>query len=370
MSDSKTTPSESDILDWLQELGTGFPPVLIRLISRGPVQISPQKRVNTDAIVDVSWQNQTFRFAAELKSLSTPKAIQAAIDQAKSYARVLKVAPLVVTPYLSEDNLTRLELEKASGLDLCGNGLLQVPGRLMVRRSGEPNNYPRGAKIQNVYRGISSLVSRTFLLRPEYETAQNLLAEIWSRGAKATASTVSKVCSALAEDLIIERERKQQSTQLRLIQPEKLLGALAKNFEPVRIQKRLIGQCSLMDRDLLNALVDWQKKGNQKIVRTGVASTDEYATMLREPIARFYCTGLASLAKYLGSALTETSRFPSVEFSETQDATVYFDMRDALSASPIQCYLELQAGDKREQETATQVRNTLLKGLPNRNSRA
>jgi hypothetical protein len=57
-------------------------------------------------------------------------------------------------------------------------------------------------------------------------------------------------------------------------------------------------------------------------------------------------------------------RFPNLELVETEDETVYFDARkkeDFWWASPVQVYLELMAGDKRDRETAEQVRSLLLK---------
>jgi hypothetical protein len=39
---------------------------------------------------------------------------------------------------------------------------------------------------------------------------------------------------------------------------------------------------------------------------------------------------------------------------------VYFDRRPGLVASPIQAYLELARGDKREKKTADQVRRVIL----------
>ena len=82
--------------------------------------------------------------------------------------------------------------------------------------------------------------------------------------------------------------------------------------------------------------------------------------MVREPLQSFYCSSLESLLKRLGSDLEETSRFPDVEFLETDEDFVYFDARDNLAASPVQVYLELMRGDKREQETAEQVRKAIL----------
>ena len=93
---------------------------------------------------------------------------------------------------------------------------------------------------------------------------------------------------------------------------------------------------------------------------TGASSTAEYAVMAREPVQTFYCTNLESLVKRLGSELDETSRFPNIELLETDEECVYFDARDDLAASPVQTYLELIRGDKREQETAEQVRKAIL----------
>ena len=85
--------------------------------------------------------------------------------------------------------------------------------------------------------------------------------------------------------------------------------------------------------------------------------------MAREPIQSFYCSNLEGLLKQLDPDLEETSRFPNIEFLETDEDFVYFDTRDNLAASPVQTYLELMQGDKREQETAEQLRKTILQPL-------
>jgi len=61
----------------------------------------------------------------------------------------------------------------------------------------------------------------------------------------------------------------------------------------------------------------------------------------------------------------ETNRFPNVEFLETDDPTVYFDRRDTGPIpiiSPLQAYLELSKGGKREKEAAEPLRGDLLAG--------
>ena len=60
-------------------------------------------------------------------------------------------------------------------------------------------------------------------------------------------------------------------------------------------------------------------------------------------------------------------RFPSLSFIRTADVPVYFDCRtgndDIRWASPVQSYCELMTGDKRDQETALQVRECILTAI-------
>lgn len=345
--------TESELLDWLRT-NTEFPPALL--------SVEPASEADgVDAFVEARCNGRKFQFAVEVRTLSTPRAVEGAIERAKVQARSLKREPMIVVPYLSDEQLQRLEQAEVSGLDMCGNGLLLVPGKLLICRTGAANKFPRGTLIQNVYRGGSSLVARTFLLQPAYDSMQALLAEVSTRGGSATLSTVSKVCTSLAEDLVIERVRSRQSTQLKLLQPEKLLDLLAENFERPTPRLRFTAKCTLDERALIAECTTWQAGSGEQICRTGADSVEAYATMCREPVRRLYCTKLPSLLGALGTAVAETSRFPNLELLEVQESSVYFDRRENLLASPLQTYFELQQGDKREQETAEQVRKLILK---------
>jgi hypothetical protein len=109
--------------------------------------------------------------------------------------------------------------------------------------------------------------------------------------------------------------------------------------------------------------VEWGTEAAEKATFTGSSSAGQYAVMAREPIQSLYWSNLESLLKRLGPDLEETSRFPNIELLETDDDFVYFDARDDLAASPVQTYLELMQGDKREQETAEQLRKAILQPL-------
>ena len=64
--------------------------------------------------------------------------------------------------------------------------------------------------------------------------------------------------------------------------------------------------------------------------------------------------------------LNPIDRFPNLEILETDDETVYFDARKDRNfwwASPVQVYLELMSGDKRDRETAEQVKSFIVNNI-------
>ena len=112
--------------------------------------------------------------------------VQFAAQQARRLSRPPLRWPMVFCPYLSEERLEELEREGVSGLDLCGNGVVVVPGEWLVRRTGKPNLYPQSFSIKNVFRGTSSLVARVFLRRPIYGMVGEIREEIRKRGGGVT----------------------------------------------------------------------------------------------------------------------------------------------------------------------------------------
>ncbi len=215
--------------------------------------------------------------------------------------------------------------------------------------------------LKNVYRGKASLTARVFLLRPRYEAVNEIRDEILSRGGELVLSTVSKVLARLEEDLIVSRDR----GRIRLVQPRKLLDALVQQYESPKIANRVSGKTALDIADFTAKLNESAKRRGVRIVPTGTSSISAYAVMARQGPTSFYCTDVQALTRDngLGSMFEETDRFANVQLEETQDDTVYFDIRRdnrALSASPIQTYLELISGDKRDRETAEQVAENLL----------
>ena len=86
--------------------------------------------------------------------------------------------------------------------------------------------------------------------------------------------------------------------------------------------------------------------------------------MGREDRLRVYCESVSELLDLLGTDVKPGERFANLELCETADPTVYFDVRRSGGvpfASPIQAYIELATGDKREQDTSSQIRSLILR---------
>jgi hypothetical protein len=207
-------------------------------------------------------------------------------------------------------------------------------------------------------------VARAFLLVPEYASLQEAQREVERRGGKVVLATVSKVCKSLESMLVIERKRGEGTAarRLRLLQPDKLLELLELNYVAPAVTRTLRGKTKLAPEAFRQELGAGESEGT-RVVQTGFGSVAAYAVMAREPIQYFYCTDLDTTLRELGDAFEPADRFANVTFSETRDDAVYYDRRPGLVASPIQAYLELATGDKRSQETAEQLRRTILTPL-------
>ena len=358
-------PTAREMIEKLRRSEISLPPLSFRFLKGEPAMAGENRRF--DALVETSWRANIAKFAVQCKSLSTPKAFQDGLNLLKSASLPKNYQPLLFLPFLSERQLQELEREGISGIDLCGNGMVVVPGKFAVFRSGEKNRFSSSAPIKNIYRKNSSMVGRVFLVRTGYKTVQEICAEInrrnmlvdrWDKKSMSL-STVSKVLKTLEEDLIIERK-----DTIRLLQPDKLLGKISDNYAPPNIKERVSFKVSEEHGTILELLMKLSQTLGLPIVATGTSSVSQYAVMQRGDIVSIYCPRVEMLLERLPGS--QSDRFPNLELVETEDETVYFDARqgrDFCWASPMQVYLELMAGDKRDRETAEQVKSFLLKHL-------
>lgn len=359
MMEHRKTPTEAEAVERLCRGEVRLPPLALRLVE------TPDQRANGqyDAIVGAAWRGREYRFALEYKSRSTPKVFRETVARMKVDERPPNTCPMLMTPFLSAGQLGDLEQTEVSGIDLCGNGVVIVPGELCVFRSGQPNRYPQSDPIKNIYRGQSSLVPRVFFARAEYGAVNEVKREIEARKGRIALSTISKALATLNEDLFISR----REGRIRLLQADALLDKLVANYAAPRTRRRLIGRWEGESSRFLAGLFDEAERASVRAVVSGASSVGRYAVMAREDRIRIYCDNIDTFVRTAGGFFGETSRFSNLELIETRDDFVYFDARPEAGvwyACPVQAYLELMAGDKRDRETAAQVRRGILLELP------
>lgn len=353
----------------IPELFAGLGPIFGRQIT---VELRPDDqreslgRASADFSVSVTWGAERYEFAAEAKMRNTPRVLEEALRQARRWAVESGRAPMVIVPFLGEKRIERLDEEGVSGLDLCGNGLITVSGRLLLRRTGQPNRYPESRPARFAYRGATSLVPRAFLRRAEYSSVSQVQDEIEAAGGTVALSTVSKALARMADDLIVDRSE----GRIALMQPDKLLDVLAENFTPPKPERSAQLKIPLPLEEFFRRA----QRGTTgpatklRIVLSGASSQDRYSGGLRADVPVMYADDLDELKRRIGDAWKPVDRFANLRVVETRDPTPFFDSRPdgdgAYFASPVQAYLELAAaGDKRDTEMANQVRARILRDL-------
>jgi hypothetical protein len=365
MESNKKQITKSAILDELRRGRVSLPPLSFRLVKSGPVFGGTYR---LDALIEGRWGDSSAIFAAEIKAISTPKAFSEGVAMLKAADLPKNRSPLLITPFLSEKQLQELERESVNGVDLCGNGVINIDGRLTIVRTGQKNRFPSYAPIKNIYRKNSSIVGRVFLAYPQFSSVKQIVEKIRERDIFASTmkqpplafGTVSKVLSGMEQDLIIERGE----NTIGLLQMDTLLEKLSRNYSGPFGTVGVSVKIRLDDKELLDSLAALSAKIKVPIVATGLSSVSRYAVMQREEKLSVYCPLGDELLSYL--APTTSSRFPNLEIIDTKDATAYFDAREDAGffwASPVQTFLELINGDKRDQETGEQVRAFLLKKI-------
>ena len=354
--------TEKDMLRQLNERKIDFAPFELSSVQLGAFDSA--SRSQADALICLNWEEKRLSFAVEIKNrFDSLQIVRDAIEQVRRQAKSTGYHPMICLPYLSKKTITMLKDTKASGFDLCGNLFVCIPGDVYIERIGKPNQFPSSAPIKNVYQKNSSLVSRLLLLQPSFESITAIVREIKRRNGNLTQATVSKVCQRLEDDIIITKRGTQKQKKTRLIQPDTLLEYLSEQYAPPIVKQRLMVKARSSQKNVLERFIHWSRATGENIVQTGAVSCTAYTVMAREEIASFYCSHVARLLSDSGDILEETERFADIELLETDDQFVYLDQRDNLCSSPIQSYLELRQGDKRDRQAAEMIAQNLLKKI-------
>ncbi len=342
----------SDPIGWIEDICV--PPLEVEARGAIPTAAGDPK---PDALLLVRWDGQECLFACARKSRNTPKTIETAIAEASRYSRLLRLRPLIVVPYLSEENLQRLDREQVSGLDQCGNGLVLTPD-FRIYRSGQPNRFRDSAPIRNIYRGASSLVVRSLLMEGAFESLTALRDYTAERipSGKLSLGTVSKVAKALEEDRLLIRNEEGIRLADRRGALEKLLSN-ARSKRAVTLQGR-----TEMGLEEVGARLGAASQGGDigPYTVTGLSSAGWYGVLSAAGPMSVYVGDVAAARELL--EVRETRVFPTIELVEDRSDVVPFDRRvdgTLAWASPVQTWIELMKAGPREREAAAALESSL-----------
>lgn len=354
-------PTEKQIIERIESID--FYPLKVKKISRKSLLLNKEEinpyQVGRGSYITLEWQGEKEDFVVEVKRIFTPKEVENTLLQIKNYSVSKKnlenkeYRPLIVTPYLRLTTISRLVEEGVSGIDLCGNAIIQIPGKWFIEKIGYSNNYPDNVPIKNVFKGNTSVVGRMFLSKPLYKKVSDIEGEIVKCGGQITLGTVSKALKVMENELIISRK-----DNIKLLDAGKLLELLEKNYPGIKVNKSIKGKISSID-EFLQQGINKEEKKEIKIVGSNV---NLYAVMpASNAVTTIYTTSIEKLIR--NSDFRETDKFANIEIHETEEPMVYFDRKkrnNFLWAPPLQIYLELANGGKRERETAEQIKKNLL----------
>jgi hypothetical protein len=325
----------------------------------GPVRIEVEKLEppgGPDALLILLWEDDAVPFVAEFKNARDLRTLRSAVLQARRWAEGTGREPLVVVPYLNDDWLAFLRSERMSGIDLSGNGRIHVPGRWSWFQRGIPNRFPEPTRARAPYRGKSALVGRVLLSRPHFEAVGEIQDEIELRGGSLSLGQVSKVLSALERDLIVRKG----NDGVRLLQPARLLDSLAEGYRrPAAVQETAVK--ATLDRDLFVVLA---KRAGAAGARTAGYQPARYVIAPEEAdrlVVFVEPHGFADVARAVRAE--RSRRFANLTIRAIREPWVFFDAEEESDfkwCSPLETYLQLMQGGKREQEAALQLREDIL----------
>lgn len=375
---------ESNIKEYLMEKEDLLPPLLRDAVD---VTLSPTEKADAFLTLRLRGDLPTefYHFLLEIKSQNTPRIIHQAFTQIQAYTKERNdpdVYPMIVVPYLSEERLAELEQAGVSGIDLCGNGIVIIPGRVLVYRTGKENRYPASRPVSNPYQGKAGIVGRVFL-SVEHSVVPGDEDEWGQAGRKTTAlggvrnavvkggidislSQVSKTVSALVEERILGS----QGRPIYLLDSDLLLERLASDWPrppKERTYLKLPGGRSSLSR------LKWDEDGTDsnkkfKWAITGESSVAHHLAFARGGPLQVAVSNLRKAKEWLQGEEESIPNFADVALLESDEPGYYFDNdvdENGLRwASVLQTWIELANGDGRQKDAAREILNLIIPQSP------
>lgn len=350
-------PNKSTLLENLQPGKVLLPPLVIRS-HRDRIQ---RDGLLVDALITAAVPGETtsLQFIVMIRTTSTLDAIHAAASQAK-LAAIKNEWPLVQVPYLSTDHAELLSRLDVSGIDLCGNGIICIRDRFYAKQSDRPNKYARSQLVVNPYRGKSALVARTLLTATSWSSLNKLVHAINQGGVSVSQPQVSMAIRSLEAKLLVGRS----GGTMQLQDPTRLLDKLGSEWHKSVTGERAAFRINAATAQWANR---FSADKDLHWAVTGESSAAKYVVFTQGGPTRIAVSDLALATKLLGGDPEPIPNFADIELLETREPGFFFQARTDETgtrwASQLQVWLELQAGDARQQSAARDIRHQILASI-------
>ena len=257
-----------------------------------------------------------------------------------------------------------LEAEGVSGVDLCGNGYINVPNRTYILRTGQRNLYPSSRPLNNPYWGRSAMIGRLFLVRNNFKTLSELWKVLKDYGEALVISQVSKAVQALTDDLVVSKSE----GKLSLFDPDKLLNKLAFNWGEKGGRFALRKSSGFKLKNGLSSLSILSKDSSLQWTITGESSVQRYTPFSQGGPKKVVVSNVINSLKLLideDNEVEPVDSFADVIIYGTNEPGFFFGKETDSSgvnwAGMVQTYIELANGDARQLEAAAKIKSKILK---------
>lgn len=308
-----------------------------------------------DGLLGLVYNKQKIDMIIKIINRTAPQVVEkgeASLEKLISRVENDKYIPTLIVPYLSPTIVERLKAKKYSGLDLNGNYYIATDHLIAVRLD-KKNQYKESVNIKDIYSRNSSVVG-VFLLRENftYQRVTDIYDGIKKLGGKITLSTVSKVLTALAEQLIISREK----GEIRLLQPMKLLSNLLTGYRSPVVAKILRVNLPKSRQEAKDILDEYL---SNNWIWSGESSVDFYASTTPTNQFTVYCRNIEISKDFIEKYVDEKFYNYTLCLIPESEEYLLFDSKENI-ASKIQTYIELSQLDKREKEIAKDIEKDIL----------
>jgi hypothetical protein len=204
------------------------------------------------------------------------------------------------------------------------------------------------------------LVARKLLTEPVWPSLNKMVRSIEDAGADLSMAQASKAIRALEEELIVVK----LGGVIKLQDPMRLLDKLGSEWRKPVIGAR---KAVRLNEDELSWTNRFSSDTKLRWALTGESSASRYVIFSQGGPRRIAVSDLSSAALLLGGVTEPVPNFADLELFETDEPGFFFetatDERGVRWASRLQTWLELQAGDARQQEAAGDLRCQILRGF-------